>query len=133
MEIKNIVDQSVTVTRVQTLHVGDIYKRVEEDDDHNATVIIGKVMDVGSNGEQTVVSVIEAKRERWGDVDVESVAFTGDKDMTLFPIDDLEIRIIATPLFQRLDDSLRAAEEKIKRVQEKRSLLHQILETEDNQ
>lgn len=64
---------------------------------------------------------------------MESVAFTGDKDMTLFPIDDLEIRIIATPLFQRLDDSLRAAEEKIKRVQEKRSLLHQILETEDNQ
>lgn len=74
MEIKNLVDQSVTVTRVQTLHRGDIYKRVEEADNHNATVIIGKVMDVGSNGEQTVVSVIEAKRNRWGDVFVESVA-----------------------------------------------------------
>lgn len=131
MEIKNLVDQSVTVTRVQTLHVGDIYKRVEEDDNHDATVIIGKVMDVGSNGEQTVVSVIEAKRDRWGDVVVESVAFTGNKDMTLFPVDDLEIKVIAVPLFQCLDDSLSAAEEKIRRVHEKRSLLHRILETED--
>lgn len=132
MEIRNLVEQSATVTRVQTLHMGDIYKRVEEDDNSNATVIIGKVMDIGSNGEQTVVSVIEAKKDRWGDnVIVESVAFTGNKDMTLFPVDDLEIRVIAAPLFQRLADSLRDAEEKIKRTQEKRSLLQQILETEN--
>ena len=64
MEIRNLVEQSATVTRVQTLHMGDIYKRVEEDDNSNATVIIGKVMDIGSNGEQTVVSVIEAKKDR---------------------------------------------------------------------
>ncbi|AHJ19262.1 hypothetical protein B7019_0981 [Bifidobacterium breve JCM 7019] len=132
MEIRNLVEQSATVTRVQTLHMGDIYKRVEEDDNSNATVIIGKVMDIGSNGEQTVVSVIEAKKDRWGNnVIVESVAFTGNKDMTLFPVDDLEIRVIAAPLFQRLADSLRDAEEKIKRTQEKRSLLQQILETEN--
>ena len=132
MEIRNLVEQSATVTRVQTLHMGDIYKRVEEDDNSNATVIIGKVMDIGSNGEQTVVSVIEAKKDRWGNnVIVESVAFTGNKDMTLFPVDDLEIRVIAAPLFQRLADSLRDAEEKIKRTQEKRSLLKQILETEN--
>lgn len=132
MEIRNLVEQSATVTRVQTLHMGDIYKRVEEDDNSNATVIIGKVMDIGSNGEQTVVSVIEAKKDRWGNnVIVESVAFTGNKDMTLFPVDDLEIRVIAVPLFQRLADSLRDAEEKIKRTQEKRSLLQQILETEN--
>lgn len=132
MEIRNLVEQSATVTRVQTLHMGDIYKRVEEDDNSNATVIIGKVMDIGSNGEQTVVSVIEAKKDRWGNnVIVESVAFTGNKDMTLFPVDDLEIRVIAAPLFRRLADSLRDAEEKIKRTQEKRSLLQQILETEN--
>lgn len=132
MEIRNLVEQSATVTRVQTLHMGDIYKRVEEDDNSNATVIIGKVMDIGSNGEQTVVSVIEAKKDRWGNnVIVESVAFTGNKDMTLFPVDDLEIRVIEAPLFQRLADSLRDAEEKIKRTQEKRSLLQQILETEN--
>lgn len=131
MEIRNLVEQSATVTRVQTLHRGDIYKRVEEDDNSNATVIIGKVMDIGSNGEQTVVSVIEAKKDKWGDVIVESVAFTGNKDMTLFPVDDLEIRVIAAPLFQRLADSLRDAEEKIKRTQEKRLLLRRILETEN--
>lgn len=131
MEIRNLVEQSATVTRVQTLHRGDIYKRVEEDDNSNATVIIGKVMDIGSNGEQTVVSVIEAKKDKWGDVIVESAAFTGNKDMTLFPVDDLEIRVIAAPLFQRLADSLRDAEEKIKRTQEKRLLLRRILETEN--
>lgn len=131
MEIRNLVEQSATVTRVQTLHRGDIYKRVEEDDNSNATVIIGKVMDIGSNGEQTVVSVIEAKKDKWGDVIVESAAFTGNKDMTLFPVDDLEIRVIAAPLFQRLADSLRDAEEKIRRTQEKRLLLRQILETEN--
>lgn len=131
MEIRNLVEQSATVTRVQTLHKGDIYKRVEEDDNSNATVIIGKVMDIGSNGEQTVVSVIEAKKDKWSDVIVESAAFTGNKDMTLFPVDDLEIRVIAAPLFQRLADCLRDTEEKIKRTQEKRSLLCQILETEN--
>lgn len=131
MEIRNLVEQSATVTRVQTLHRGDIYKRVEEDDNSNATVIIGKVMDIGSNGEQTVVSVIEAKKDKWDTVIVESVAFTGNKDMTLFPVDDLEIRVIAAPLFQRLADSLRDAEEKIKRTQEKRLLLRRILETEN--
>lgn len=131
MEIRNLVEQSATVTRVQTLHRGDIYKRMEEDDNSNATVIIGKVMDIGSNGEQTVVSVIEAKKDKWGDVIVESVAFTGNKDMTLFPVDDLEIRVIAAPLFQRLADSLRDAEEKIKRTQEKHLLLRRILETEN--
>lgn len=131
MEIRNLVEQSATVTRVQTLHKGDIYKRVEEDDNSNATVIIGKVMDIGSNGEQTVVSVIEAKKDKWGAVIVEPAAFTGNKDMTLFPVDDLEIRVIAAPLFQRLADCLRDIEEKIKRTQEKRSLLCQILETEN--
>ena len=48
MEIRNLVEQSATVTRVQTLHMGDIYKRVEEDDNSNATVIIGKVMDLAA-------------------------------------------------------------------------------------
>ena len=61
MEIKNIVESAATVTHVQTLHKGDIYKRVEADNG-DATIILGRVMAVASNGEQTVVSVIEATR-----------------------------------------------------------------------
>ncbi|MFQ7492958.1 MAG: hypothetical protein ACLRL4_04450 [Bifidobacterium bifidum] len=42
-------------------------------------------MAVASNGEQTVVSVIEATRCGWSTPNIRSTAFTGDKGVIVFP------------------------------------------------
>ncbi|NEG95985.1 hypothetical protein CS006_10520 [Bifidobacterium primatium] len=131
MEIKNLVETAAAVTRVQTLHRGDVYKRIEENGG-DATVIVGRVMDIASNGERTVVSVIEAMASSWGMPTIRSSAFTGDKDVIVFPLSDLELSVIAAPLFRQLEEARQEAEKRLQTVADRRGLLCRILETDKN-
>ena len=131
MEIKNIVESAATVTHVQTLHKGDIYKRVEADNG-DATIILGRVMAVASNGEQTVVRVIEATRCGWSTPNIRSTAFTGDKGVIVFPLDGPELSLISSQMFRDLDSAERDARKSLALIIEKRGMLRSLITPNDN-
>lgn len=102
MEIKNIVESAATVTRVQTLHKGDIYKRVE------------------------------ATRCGWSTPNIRSTAFTGDKGVIVFPLDGPELSLISSQMFRDLDSAERDARKSLALIIEKRGMLRSLITPNDN-
>ena len=127
MQIKNLVEAGATITRISTLAEGDLYKRAVIDG-KDTEIHIGRVTAILSNGETIVVSAVEAYVGRYSNTPtVESVAFQGNEDVTVFPLSDVEADIITRGWFEELESNVRSYEELIVSTRKKISNLHELL------
>ena len=100
MQVSNLVKVDAQVVRVTQLEEGSTYRRVAEKSSYDKTVEIryGVVTGIVSNGEVTVVTVLEFS-DAYGSTP-KAVVMTGESDMILIPC----------PL-EEFNDALHAARE----------------------
>lgn len=131
MEIKNIVESAATVTRVQTLHKGDIYKRVEADNggrDHHPRPGHGR-------GQQRRAD--RGERHRGHALRVEHAEHPLDRihrgqGRDRVSLDGPELSLISSQMFRDLDSAERDARKSLALIIEKQGMLRSLITPNDN-
>lgn len=113
MQTQTIIKDTAVVARVNSLEVGDAYRRlVPKSTYQESRMVLGIVTGVMNNGETVALTALEIDSDYSGSRIVQKV-FEADDDLALFPVNDDETQVI-------LEEARRAGERAI--VQAEKSL-----------
>lgn len=122
VELKSVVELSAEVTQITKMKKHSVYKRMEKTYGSSYEIRYGIVLDVLSNGEDTVVEAFEYKVDYSG-VSSEKKVFSGDSSLKIFPAEIQDVKEHFETLIESADkevqmriDQLAASRDKLQTI-----------------